>query len=87
MEPYLYVVKKIKYRIAVSKLRCSSHPLAIEKGRHTKPKTNISDRLCLYWSNKTVQDEKHFIVQHPFDSEERKQLLEKMRSINTCAHE
>ena len=82
MEPYLYLVKKTKYRIALSKLRCSSHTLAIEKGRHTKPRTNISDRLCLYCSNNTIEDEKHFVVQCPFYSEERKHLFKKVHSIN-----
>ena len=82
MEPYLYLVKKTKYRIALSKLRCSSHTLAIEKGRHIKPRTNISDRLCLYCSNNTIEDEKHFVVQCPFYSEERKQLFKKVHSIN-----
>ena len=82
MEPYLYLVKKTKYRIALSKLRCSSHTLAIEKERHTKPRTNISDRLCLYCSNNTIEDEKHCVVQCPFYSEERKQLFKKVHSIN-----
>ena len=59
-----------------------SFTLAIEKGRHTKPRTNISDRLCLYCSNNTIEDEKHFVVQCPFYSEERKQLFKKVHSIN-----
>ena len=63
MEPYLYLVKKPKYRIAISKLRCSSHTLAIEKGRHTKPKTDLSERLCLFCSSNKVEDEKHFIIE------------------------
>ena len=59
-ETYLYLVKKPKYRIAISKLRCSSHTLAIEKGRHTKPKTDLSGSLCLFflglirWRMKTI---------------------------------
>ena len=43
-EYYLSCVKTRKYRIALCKLRCSSHNFAIEKGRHT----GIAriDRLC-----------------------------------------
>ena len=82
MEPYLYLVKKTKYRIALSKFRCSCRILAIEKWRHTKPRTNISDRLCLYCSNNTIEDGKDFIVQCPFNSDARKQLFKKVHSIN-----
>ena len=32
LEPYLYLVKNPKYRIAISKLRSSSHMLEIERG-------------------------------------------------------
>ena len=35
-----------KYRIAVSKLRASSHNLEIERGCYTRPKVNPENRLC-----------------------------------------
>ena len=46
LEPYLYLVKNPKYRIAISKLRSSSHMLEIERGRHTRPVTPLENRLC-----------------------------------------
>ena len=46
MEPYLYRVKESKYRIAISRLRASSHVLEIERGRYTRPKTPLTERLC-----------------------------------------
>ena len=48
---------------------------------NTKPGTDSSNRLCFCCSNKTVKDEKHFIVQCPFHSDERKQLYEKVHLI------
>ena len=44
MEPYLYLVKKHKYRQTIAKFHCSSHTLEIERGRHTNPKTVVADR-------------------------------------------
>ena len=49
MEPYLYLVKKHKYRQAIAKFRRSSHTLEIERGLHTNPKKNhVADRKCLF---------------------------------------
>ena len=82
MEPYLYLVKKPKYRIATSKLRCSSHTLAIEKGRHTKPKADLSERLCLFCRSNKVEDEKYFIIECCLYSDERDRLFTKVITVN-----
>ena len=37
-EPYLYLIKEHKHRVALSRLRASSHTLDIECGRHDRPK-------------------------------------------------
>ena len=58
-EPYFSAVKNIKFRIAISKLRTSSH--AIERGRYTNPKTPVHERLC--HSCKKVEDEYHFVME------------------------
>ena len=34
-EPYIDLVSDARYRVAVTKIRTSSHPLEIERGRHT----------------------------------------------------
>ena len=47
IEPYLHLVKKLRYREAISKFRCSSHTLVIGSGRHTNPRTPVADRKCL----------------------------------------
>ena len=58
IEPYLYLVKKLQYREAISKFRCNSHTLAIESGRHTNPRTPVADRKCLICD--VIEDELHF---------------------------
>ena len=61
MEPYLHLVKNPKYRITISKMRTRSHKLEIERGRYTRPITQIEQRVCLLC--KVVKDEFHFMLQ------------------------
>ena len=47
-------------RKIVSKIRCSSHSLEIEKGRHTRiPREN---RTCKNCQNGTIENEEHFLI-------------------------
>jgi len=59
MSSHLICVKDPKFRNAINKIRCSSHLLGIERGRHTKPKTPIEQRLCIFCN--VLDDEIHFI--------------------------
>ena len=59
-EPHLNLIKNANHRSALNKFRCSSHLLAIERGRHTKPKTPIENRLC--FSCNIIEDEIHFLT-------------------------
>jgi hypothetical protein len=62
-ECYVTSLKSYKLRKALAKLRCSSHALGIEKGRHK----NIphEDRICKTCEQKLgerfIEDEYHFI--------------------------
>ena len=47
MEKYLNNVPDFKLRSVLSKLRLSSHELAIEKGRHTRQKTTGELFVCI----------------------------------------
>ena len=38
LEPYLYLVREVRFRNAIAQIRASSHTLAIERGRQTRPK-------------------------------------------------
>ena len=59
MECYLKHVNNSKFRVALSKLRTSSHSLEIERGLYTRPKLNVDQRLCM--SSNVVEDEKKYI--------------------------
>ena len=79
MEPYLYKVKNVKYRNAISRLRSSSHHLEIERGRHCKPSRPLEDRLCS--KCKVVEDEIHFITKCKHYEIERAILYAKINEI------
>ena len=78
-ESYLYNVKDVRYRSAISKLRASSHILEIERGRYTKPKVPSHLRLCKLCN--VVEDEEHFVTECFINTSERLHLLERIRSI------
>ena len=80
MEPYLYLVKNPKYRIAISKIRTSSHKLEIERGRYTRPKTPTENRLCHYCN--VIENEMHFMLYCSINEEERGVLLTKIEAVN-----
>ena len=79
MEPYLYHVKKLKYRHSIAKLRCSSHVLEIERGQHTRPKTPVVDRKCLVCNK--IEDEKHFVLECIVNKAERDWFFGKVSQI------
>ena len=78
MEPYLTVPIKPKYRNAISKIRASSHTLAIERGRYTTPKTPRNERLCV--NCKVLEDEIHFVISCNLYENERSILFKQISS-------
>ena len=60
LEKYLLCINITKHRIALTKLRVSSHCLAIETGRHHKPTSlPVDQRLCVECG--VLEDEVHFL--------------------------
>ena len=59
-EKYLEAISDYRYRIALTKLRSSSHALEVERGRYTKPKINICETLCPVCN--VIEDEIHFLA-------------------------
>ena len=47
-------------RRIISKIRCSNHPLEIEKGRHSK--TPREERFCKNCQDGTIENESHFLI-------------------------
>ena len=58
-ENYLLLIKDAKLRKSLSQFRLSSHRLAVETGRHAKPKIALENRICLFCNAKQVEDENH----------------------------
>ena len=56
-------ITDFRYRTAITKLRCSSHALEIERGRYQNPKVPRYLRLCLVCQ--VVEDEEHFVTNYP----------------------
>ena len=79
-ETYLSSVKESNYRTAIARLRCSSHTLAIERGRYTRPKTPVEQRIC-YECN-VLEDELHFVTNCKINEVERFDLDLKVRRFN-----
>ena len=50
----------------LTRFRISNHCLAIEKGRHSKPKTPIEKRSCLVCDTQEIEDEEHFLCNCQF---------------------
>ena len=44
-------------RKVLAKFRSCNLPLEIEKGRYTRPKTPLNDRICKFCKSKTTEDE------------------------------
>ena len=77
MEPYLYQVKQSKYRIAISRLRASSHyVLEKERGMYTRVKTPITERLCPFCN--VIEDEQHFLLTCKIYDQERNRMFSKI---------
>ena len=53
----------LKFRISLSKLKCSVHNLNVETGRHN----GIADeqRLCILCDKLEIEDEFHFVMSCP----------------------
>ena len=73
----------LKERRNFTKLRISAHTLEIEKGRHTKPKTPVENRLCRFCPAQCIETEKHFLLDCIAYDKERLQLIESLKDIST----
>lgn len=78
-ESYLIQVKDVRYRSAISKLRCSSHTLEIERGRYNNPPVPAPLRICKICN--LVEDEEHFVTKCALNETERLSLYGKIRHI------
>ena len=80
-DKYIEAISDCRYRIAMTKLRSSSHTLGVERGRYTKPKTNICERLCPVCN--VIEDEIHFLANSKLYDAERTHFFGKVTAENT----
>ena len=69
-----------KYISAIAQLRASSHTLAIEKGRHERPKRPVEQRLCKTCN--VIENEEHFVTNCAINEYERQILYEKITEFD-----
>ena len=73
-QPYLDTLTLKQYRVAMSKLRVSSHRLLIESGRWNKPQPiPRNERLCQICNK--LEDEHHFLLECSLFTDERKKYI------------
>ena len=82
---YLDIILIAKYRYALTRLRTSSHRLAIETGRWTKPhSTPRFERHCQLCN--TLEDEFHFMLECPLYRDLRVKYIRKYYWNRTNMH-
>ena len=82
IEHHLESITDFRYRTAITKLRCSSHALEIERGRYQNPKVPRDLRLCLVCQ--VVEDEEHFVTNCSINQAERRLLYSKISCKVPC---
>ena len=80
IEPYLLCVKSDRHRQALSKFRCSSHFLEIERARHQAVIPPIWERTCPFCPH-AVDDELHLLLYCTKNREIRNDFLELVNDI------
>ena len=78
-DAHLVLISNPKHRIALSRLRASSHNLEIERGRYTRPITKPGERLCPVCH--VVDNEIHFISRFRINENLRVLLWNKITVI------
>ena len=77
---YLKTLDNKKHRNAISKLRMSSHRLAIEKGRHND--IARQNRKCIFCTTNDIEDEYHFVLICPRYQTSRLQHIKRYYRTN-----
>ena len=82
-ELYLSCLNVKKYRICLSRFRCSCHELQIEKGRYV----NIprEQRICKLCNLNVTEDEYHFLLVCPIYNNLRKKYIKEKYYVNPNA--
>ena len=82
MENYI-LQNNLRTRQNFTRLRISTHKLAIETGRHKRPKINVEERICVHCNQQKVEDEFHFIMECGKYSVVRDQLFTSLNDFTS----
>ena len=69
-------------RKVLAKFRSCNLPLEIEKGRYTRPKTPLNDRICKFCNSNTIEDETHLLFSCSFYDDIRYELFQYTAQMN-----
>ena len=78
-EPYLKCIRNKSHLNSLIRFRTSSHNLAIETGRHSRPALPIEKRTCKFCPDNPIDDEMHMLLQCSYHNGERCKLLSVVR--------
>lgn len=84
LEPYLCLIKGYKYRQAFARFRASSHTLEIERGRYTRPVTDVQNRICQ--NCRVIENEIHFLLDCPLYATRRERMISNVASVEPDIH-
>jgi len=83
IEEYLKIQLPQHITSAIAKLRTSTHKLAIETNRYTRPRIPPEQRICKYCTLNTKEDEIHFLFKCPLYTELRNTYINEIENIST----
>jgi len=71
---YLFVLTSVKKKISISEIRTNSHELHSETKHWSIPKMSWDERVCHLCDTKKVEDENHFLLDFPTNTQIRSQF-------------
>ena len=77
---YLKFDLSLKFRISLSKLRCSAHNLLVETGRLSN--LDYENRICRLCNLNKIEDDFHCVMECPFYSDIRNNHLPTLLNTN-----
>lgn len=86
MENYIMCMNKMKRR-QFTKLRISSHHLAIETGRYTRPITPRNERFCKSCTLQALGDEFHFMLICPKFDVQRNAMFQSLSEFTSLVNQ
>ena len=82
IEHYVKLNMSRDQRKVLAKFRSCNLPLEIEKGRYTRPKTPLNDRICKFCNSNTIEDEAHPLISCSFYDDIRYELFQYTVQMN-----